>query len=186
MKKIRDCLQQLKKQLIIELENQKIFNQNLPIIIIDDESNEKIREQYLGNINHLKGIYPESRLIFIDGESKKKDIEMISKILFPKLKKENNSILELILNKGNILEYLKKNVFYHISGIRNYTILMLHANNMNKVMNLDDDAPPEVYCLHTKDFKELSRLRKQKKDEVLKNLFVEVSNTLNKEINNEK
>ena len=62
-----------------------------------------------------------------------------------------------VLNKEAFVEYLEKNVFNHISGVRNYTVLIVQAlvrlgmlARGDVVMSMDDDAPPETYLLKRK------------------------------------
>jgi len=186
----------LRNELEAELEAQRIFNYKVPVIVIDDSIDEILNKdrEIIEELSSKYGI----PIYHITGKEKEEDIEYYGTFIAQQYQKELDkgnlsveikSLLERhkILSKGKIdvdgiKEYLKKNVFFHISGVRNYTLLQ----SIGKVlMNIDDDAPPETYVLFEKDRKKLEAQRINARTEQMRNMCKEASEILGQSVKDE-
>ncbi|HII30343.1 TPA: glycosyltransferase [Candidatus Woesearchaeota archaeon] len=200
----------VKDQLEVELENQAIFNQQLPIYVIDDESKDSNCRMYTKHIKELKERYG-NQIRFISGSEKVANIREFTSILArvyqelikqgkidncaadilyetKKGKKQNDEyriVSEGRVSQENLLRYLRENALYHISGIRNYTILLLTAQGRNNYMNFDDDAPAETYCLLPQDRERVIESRLKARKRLMKDLMQRVAEKTGKAIRNE-
>ncbi|MFW6173026.1 MAG: HAD family hydrolase, partial [Elusimicrobiota bacterium] len=194
-----DREQALKNQLEAELEGQKIFNYNIPIIVIDD-SKKAVLEKNSSMIDELSNKYGVP-ILHIKGQQRKEDENAYGEYLYGEYLEQlkNNKMdekVKAILEKNELLkdgeikedklkEYLAKNVFFHISGVRNYTLLQSKGQAL---MNVDDDAPPETYTLTNEERKKLQEERKKEKEDLMEEFIKDVNKFLSDEqkVNNEK
>ncbi|MDD4982266.1 MAG: hypothetical protein PHS12_05905, partial [Candidatus Omnitrophica bacterium] len=158
----------LRKQLTAELETETIFNNRIPQIIIDD-SEPGILAQNRKNTRELGEKYGVQiiHLTAADRERDQRAIALRLKDIYAKELAEdslsgsvkavfrNNGILkENGIDEEGLIKYVNANVFHHISGVRNYTLLKVKElwekgifKRARTVMSMDDDAPPETYLL---------------------------------------
>jgi hypothetical protein len=158
----------LRKQLTAELETETIFNNRIPQIIIDD-SEPGILAQNRKNTTELGEKYGVQiiHLTAADRERDQRAIALRLKDIYAKELAEdslsgsvkavfrNNGILkENGIDEEGLIKYVNANVFHHISGVRNYTLLKVKElwekgilKRARTVMSMDDDAPPETYLL---------------------------------------
>ncbi|MCJ7507245.1 MAG: hypothetical protein MUO85_00770 [candidate division Zixibacteria bacterium] len=199
-----------KEQLKIEIENQKIFNQQCPIMVIDDESRPENLKIYKQEINKLKKKVGSDLLIFIEGAEKKRIIGMCSQAFTKKyqnaLEAQVDSVMAKIMNKirrdrlngkqyqivqkgkvnpNEFERYLRDNPFYHISGIRNFTILACFSLGKKVIMNFDDDAPPETYTLLPADRRKLLQVRLKAKEKLVNHMILEAETIIGLPLKNE-
>ena len=154
----------LKDQVEIELENATIFNSHTDLCVIDG-SRERSLER---NTKVLRSFVKKygATIVLLTAEEWLSDLKMYrdfasarwqqaldnktidSDIL--KLLKEQELIDESShIDKDKLLKYFIKNVFKHISGLRNYTVLV--AKGERSIMLFDDDAPRETFVLHKEE-----------------------------------
>ncbi|MFA5357225.1 MAG: 2-phospho-L-lactate transferase CofD family protein, partial [Candidatus Omnitrophota bacterium] len=193
--------------LICELDNQGIFNQPTDIVVIDDESNQANLEQYHKVLEQVKEETADRKageLVFMPGSSKqaavkhyaqfiarlwqsildaKLDPGIVRILTEPKFNKKTGQ--EYIIAADGIIDvqklefFIRDNPLYHISGIRNYTILLLASQGAKVIMNFDDDAQPENYVLFLFDRNTLASYRSKKEQSLLSSLMQEISLRLN-------
>ncbi len=198
----KDRPEPIRHQLRSELSNQEIFNQHIPVIVVDDESTDQNLADYLKVMQDLKDEFKEP-LSFVPGHEKKSDIRAysvyVSRQFQTTVTNDGNGVLagflgEPQVNKqtGEPYQILKDGVvdtdsvelfvrdspMYHISGIRNYTFLLFLSKGIRTMMNFDDDAPPETYCLFPKDRQIVFEKRDAAKAQVLNALIGETSKLL--------
>ncbi|MCP4602404.1 MAG: hypothetical protein GY847_18125 [Proteobacteria bacterium] len=202
----KDRPEPIRHQLRSELSNQDIFNQHIPVIVVDDESTDKNLADYLTVVKDLQDEFHEP-LSFVPGHKKKSDIrtyaEYISRKFQNTVTNEEDVFLTRLLGEtqvnkrtGEQYQVLKKGMvdtdcveifvrdspMYHISGIRNYTFLLFISKGIKMMMNFDDDAPPETYCLFPRDRQTIFSKRGAAQDRVLNELIEETSAFLGKRL----
>ncbi|MCP4599884.1 MAG: hypothetical protein GY847_04965 [Proteobacteria bacterium] len=198
----KDRPEPIRAQLRSELSNQDIFNQHIPVIVIDDESSESNLTDYLKVMEDLKSEFHEP-LFFVTGAEKKSHIRAYSEFAANKFQRilnaDDDSVLKNILNEKQINKrtgqeyhilknekididgvelFVRDSPMYHISGIRNYTFLLFLSKGIKTMMNFDDDAPPETYCLLPGDRREVFSKRENAKNGLLERLIIEVNDLI--------
>ena len=93
-----------------------------------------------------------------------------------------------ILKNGTIDEnllrrYLVRNVFFHISGVRNRTLLKAKGESI--IMSMDDDAPPETYVVKEEERERVRQERLQARERWMKVLMREAGELLGESIDTE-
>ncbi|RKY43327.1 MAG: hypothetical protein DRP81_07050, partial [Candidatus Omnitrophota bacterium] len=187
----------LRRELEIELENHKIFNHQIPLVVIDDSKEEilrlnqetikELKEKYQAPIIHLTG---KDREKYQADIGEKLILEFSQKLNEGRLEKDTERILrdnKILADKEIILErmqeYINRNVFFHISGVRNFTVLIGKGSKV--IMNIDDDAPAETYVLPYEEREKIRTERLKKREEVWQRLVKEVEERLGVKIENE-
>jgi hypothetical protein len=189
----------LRSQLETELENYRIFNRNIPIVVIDD-STPVVLKANAHTLKELSNLYG-CQFIHLTGANREADQSAYAAYLANKYKQQlesrtmNPSIKEVLarnnildtdgdINTSSLTSYLTRNAFFHISGVRNYTVLREEGIGKT-VMNMDDDAPSETYTLRPEERQELRRNRSERRKSVVERMLRDVSNALNIVISNE-
>ena len=149
----------LKAQLEPEFENWSIFNRRSRLTVLDFSRDEifAANTETLDNLSERYGI----RIRQISRAERNKEVAGWMKTMSTKLQAELNGgrmdeVVKGVLTRRGVLtggrvdkdklgEYAMKNIFFHISGVRNYTVLK--GAGYPVIMNIDDDAPPETYVL---------------------------------------
>ncbi|RKY39001.1 MAG: hypothetical protein DRP72_00730, partial [Candidatus Omnitrophota bacterium] len=188
--------QALRKELEVELENHKIFNRRIPIVVIDDsrqeilkinrETIEDLKVRYGREIVHITG---EDREKYHKQIAEKLALEFSEKLRTGKLDEDIEQILKKngILRNGEIVleelkHYLEGNVFFHISGVRNFTVLIGKGESV--IMNIDDDAPSETYLLRKEERASIRKERLDRKNKLIRELIEKVGERLEVDITN--
>ncbi|MGA2775905.1 MAG: hypothetical protein ABSE81_07620, partial [Candidatus Omnitrophota bacterium] len=192
----------LKVQLTAEMENWRIFNTRSDLVVIDgsDLESPKVFAQDRALLNDLSQKYGVRMLQLDVAHHWNGDIERLRDCLVAKynaeieagtLDAQTREILtqrgamgaEGKVNPAEMLKYLNKNVFRHISGLRNYTVLLGAGDAV--IMNIDDDAPPETYVPFKAERAEIMSRRQDKRDRAFARLLKEVSSRLGESISDE-
>jgi phosphomannomutase len=194
----------LKREIEIELENHRIFNRKIPLVVIDDSREEilkvnkkriaSLRSDYGAVIVHLTG---EDREAYQSEIARKLTLSFQRDLgkgrLHPGLKsllRDNKILVDKRVVPEKMKEYMKSNVFKHISGVRNFTVLI--GKGERAIMNIDDDAPPETYVFHRKDKDGVKgrdtrwRERQKRKDRLIKELIGKIEDRCLLKIEDEK
>ncbi|MBU0996409.1 MAG: hypothetical protein KJ737_28240, partial [Proteobacteria bacterium] len=154
----------LEGQLTAEVENHTIFNSRVDIVVIDgsDEESRAVFERdrvmlkglnekfgthflHLDANNHWQGDIANYRARLVDRFNHELASGTIDEVIKEILTKRGVILDGATVDAEAMLGYLRKNVFRHISGVRNYTVLL--GKGLKVIMNIDDDAPPETYVL---------------------------------------
>ncbi len=193
----------MKSQLRSELANQGIFNQRLPVVVIDDESTEGNLPDYLTAIEQLNDEFGEP-LSFVKGAQKRAQISdystkvaqqyqqrlpgaasdpVLRSILFePQTDKRTGGTYTIVadgfVDPQKMNTFVRDSAMYHISGIRNYTFLLFRSRGIETMMNFDDDASPETYCLFPADRYRLLQKRAAARRAVWKQFVAETCSCL--------
>ena len=181
----------LKDQLEVELENATIFNCHTDLCVIDGSQGE-ILEQ---NTNTLRGFVSTygARILLLTVNEWLTDLNMYRDSVLKtwQEKLDDNTLDEHIVNllheqalldeagkidAEKLLTYLRKNVFFHISGLRNYTVLV--AKGERVIMLFDDDAPRETFVLFKEDRARIRAARQSACDKLFESMFAEVGERL--------
>jgi hypothetical protein len=169
----------LKIQLEAELVNYEIFRHWAPIVVIDNskdgEDTDKALSKNKDTIKELRKDYGAKIIHVAKGDDADiKGTEELVREYAQNLAQKYNSGRDLAVEKileekgllengqvdpDKLFEYLKGNMFYHISGVRNHMLLL--AKDDDIIMNFDDDAPPETYMVEEKGGDEIQSLEDQ-------------------------
>ena len=192
----------LKGQLEAEVENHQIFNCRVDFVVIDgsDEESREVFERDRTMLGELTAKYG-THFLHLDAKNHwYGDIAAYAEKLTQRLNKElaAGSIdatareiftLRKVIGDNNTIEtkamvgFLLKNVFRHISGVRNYTVLL--GKGLKVIMNIDDDAPPETYVLFSHERNAMMNERLAARQRRMQEMFEEVSARLNTEVKDE-
>jgi hypothetical protein len=189
----------LRVQLTAEMENWRIFNTRSDLVVIDGSDMESpevfARDRaLLGDLSQRYGV----RALHLDvAHHWNGDIARLRDCLVAKYNAEleagtlDAQTKEILTQRGvmdaagkvdaaKMLGYLNKNVFRHISGLRNYTVLLGAGDGV--IMNIDDDAPPETYVLFKGQRAEIMSRRENNRAAAFAKLLEEVSARLEESI----
>ncbi|MFA5350183.1 MAG: type I phosphomannose isomerase catalytic subunit [Candidatus Omnitrophota bacterium] len=189
----------LKNALIAELESQTIFNQRVPIVVIDGSDDKKVFYENKDNVSRISAQY-DAEIILLSLDVFFEDLKNYAKHLANKYQaaldnnEEINPSVRRILEKYSILKegkldeaamlnYVTRNAFFHISGLRNYTVLMGKGDRV--IMNIDDDAPAETYIVKKAQREDIRKERLSLRNKYIKEMYRKASEILNIAINNE-
>jgi hypothetical protein len=184
----------LYKELMVELENYRIFNHYAPIVIIDNSDGDFLAQDK-ERIKEIKNQFSEAEIIH-SASGKKVDIPETTLLVqrygtaladYYQQKLESNSLdpeveqllkREGILRRGTInthalITYLEDNMFEHISGVRNHTILLALGKGDKIIMNIDDDAPPETYMVRSEERNRINKDRLTEEEKLVQQLIKE-------------
>ncbi len=200
----------LLSQMTAELESESIFNNRIPQVVIDDSLPE-IFAQNAANLAQLSKKYGV-KIIHLSALNRSVDQrrvalrlariyqELIDNGTLPPAAREILERRRVLKNNDlateDFVTYLEKNVFAHISGVRNYTMLAVQGlakagalERADVIMSMDDDAPPETYVLkktgETYNRQAMRHERLQKKNELMAKMLARASELLKTKISTE-
>ena len=187
----------LRKLLEAEVENQLIYNCRVDICVIDGSQGE-VLEQNIEMLRELANRY-EVRFLMLTVDDFFADVHRHTELLYARyhaaldqgnLDQRIATVLTFreVLSDGSIdkeklYNYLLRNVFFHISGLRNYTVLI--GKGAQVIMNVDDDAPAETYVLHRKDREKIRTERLSKREALMQQMREEITQRLQETIQTE-
>jgi hypothetical protein len=193
----RNRPQALKEQLESELENWCIFNRRIRLVVIDFSRKEifaenattltSLRNKYGIEMKHIgTGDLDKDERLWARQMSEAMQKEFYAGRLDPVIKEvlERNKVLKQgKIDADEMFRYIDNNIFWDISGVRNYTLLKGMGDPV--VMNFDDDAPPETYVLLPEQRAALRRQRAQNRQAQMKALLKEASEVMGRTIKTE-
>ena len=183
----------IKNEVLSELGARVIFGERAPLVIIDgsdtDNGKENVFALNKSNIEAISKQY-DVEVLHLSIDVWKSDIKdyasHLSRLYQQALDSGAGLLPEIratlthygVLKDSKVSEeamftYLMRNIFFHISGLRNYTVLMGKGDKV--VMNTDDDAPAETFVLFYHQRQAIRKERQEKRSMLIKQLFAEAS-----------